>query len=314
MREGVLAAGNFIVDRVKVIDGYPEQDTLANILSEAASNGGGPFNVLTDLARMGVSYPLAAAGLIGDDADGQWILDRCREEGIDASRLQRSGELPTSYTDVMTVEATGRRTFFHQRGANGGFTGEELDFGETGARIFYLGYLMLLDELDSFDGDGRTVASRLLERAGEAGMVTAVDLVSASQENFGEIVRSSLPFIDVLFLNEIEAGKILGREVSDLAEATREICEAGVRKMVVLHTEKEAVVVTVEGDVFCQNSVKVPEGEIVGANGAGDAFAAGFLHVLHQEGGIAEALELAARVAAQSLRAATPSGGVGRLG
>ncbi len=313
MREGILAAGNFIVDRVKVIDGYPDQDTLANILSETASNGGGPFNVLTDLARMGVKYPLAAAGLIGDDADGQWILERCGEEGIDASWLGRSGELPTSYTDVMTVEATGRRTFFHQRGANGGFTGEELNFEGTNARIFYLGYLMLLDELDSFGEDGRTIASHLLERAGEAGMMTAVDLVSASHEKFGEIVRNSLPFTDVLFLNEIEAGKILGREISGLEGAARKILDQGVRKMVVLHTEKAAVVVTAEGEVFCQDSVKVPEGEIVGANGAGDAFAAGFLHVVHEGGGVAVALELAVAVAGQSLRAATPSGGVERL-
>ena len=32
-RRGILAAGNFIVDQVKIIDAYPEQDTLANILS-----------------------------------------------------------------------------------------------------------------------------------------------------------------------------------------------------------------------------------------------------------------------------------------
>ena len=310
MREGILAAGNFIVDRVKVIDGYPEQDTLANILSETASNGGGPFNVLMDLARMGVKYPLFAAGLIGDDADGQWILEHCAQYGIDAKGLGRSGGLPTSYTDVMTVEPTGRRTFFHQRGANAGFEGAGVDFRKAKARIFYLGYLMLLDQLDSFGEDGRTTASHLLERAGRAGMVTAVDLVSASHEKFGEIVRSSIPFMDVLFLNEIEAGRILGREIDELEGAAREILNEGVRRMVVVHTENHAVVVTTEGEGFCQDSVKVPDEEIAGANGAGDAFAAGFLHVLHEGGGVAEALENAVRIAAQSLRDATPSGGV----
>ena len=73
MRNGILAAGNFIVDRVKLIDAYPSQDTLASILSETPSNGGGPYNVLTDLSRMGVPYPLSAAGLIG--ADTGWRLD-----------------------------------------------------------------------------------------------------------------------------------------------------------------------------------------------------------------------------------------------
>ena len=32
-RQGILAAGNFIVDYVKIIDGYPAQDMLASILS-----------------------------------------------------------------------------------------------------------------------------------------------------------------------------------------------------------------------------------------------------------------------------------------
>ena len=34
-RSGILAAGNFIVDNVKIIDAYPELDMLASILSES---------------------------------------------------------------------------------------------------------------------------------------------------------------------------------------------------------------------------------------------------------------------------------------
>jgi len=64
-RQGILAAGNFIVDYVKVIDGYPTQDMLASILSESRSNGGGPYNVLKDLAAMKVEFPLATCGLVG---------------------------------------------------------------------------------------------------------------------------------------------------------------------------------------------------------------------------------------------------------
>jgi hypothetical protein len=50
-RKGILAAGNFIVDHVKIIDDYPQQDMLASIVSESQSNGGGPYNVLKDLLR-----------------------------------------------------------------------------------------------------------------------------------------------------------------------------------------------------------------------------------------------------------------------
>jgi hypothetical protein len=59
-RSGILAAGNFIVDYVKIIDAYPEQDMLASILSESQANGGGPYNVLKDLSAMQAGFRLAS--------------------------------------------------------------------------------------------------------------------------------------------------------------------------------------------------------------------------------------------------------------
>jgi len=315
MRNGILAAGNFIVDRVKLIDSYPAQDTLATILSETPSNGGGPYNVLSDLARMRVPYPLSAAGLIGDDPDGEWILSDCAQHAIDTSLLLQTPAHPTSYTDVMTVKSTGRRTFFHQRGANAAFTGDQIDFQKTNARILHLGYLLLLDHLDTFAADGKTHAAHLLARATDAGLTTALDLVSAAHPRFREIVRSSLPHTDYLFLNEIEAGNILGKAVppdspAAIAGAAEAILSLGVRRAVTLHTEHHAATATSSGEVHHQPSLKVCPTEIRGANGAGDAFAAGFLHAIHQQESIPAALALAVKTAAQCLTHPTPSGGV----
>ena len=64
-RNGILAGGNWIIDHVKVIDTWPEQDALANIFSKARGTGGSPFNVLVDLAIMGAPFPLEAVGLVG---------------------------------------------------------------------------------------------------------------------------------------------------------------------------------------------------------------------------------------------------------
>jgi len=59
-RSGILAGGNWIVDHTKIIDVYPAQHALANILAEISSNGGGPYNVLKDLVRLQAPFPLAA--------------------------------------------------------------------------------------------------------------------------------------------------------------------------------------------------------------------------------------------------------------
>src|SRR4030095_3381896 len=66
-RTGILAGGNWIIDHVKIIDVWPEQDALANIFSRSRGTGGSPYNVLVDLAKLGVQFPLEAVGLVGDE-------------------------------------------------------------------------------------------------------------------------------------------------------------------------------------------------------------------------------------------------------
>lgn len=314
-RTGLLAAGNFIVDHVKIIDAYPQQDMLASILSESQSNGGGPYNVLKDLAAMQVDFPLAACGLVGDDENGRWIAEDCVAHGIDVSQLHRSPELATSYTDAMTVQSSGRRTFFHQRGANALFDVTHCDVEATQARLFHLGYLMLLDRLDSFAADGLTRAAKLLARAKQAGLETSVDVVSTEHPRFSEIVCSALPWTDHLIMNEVEASRVLATSIqaddaAGLLRAARQLLTAGTRQTVTLHTEHGAVTVSHTGEQAVQPSLRLPAGFSQGATGAGDAFAAGLLYALHEDWPIAERLRLAVCTAAASLADPTPSAGL----
>lgn len=319
MRNGIIAAGNFIRDYVKIIGHYPEQDTLASILSETSGNGGGPYNVLKDLAALGATYPLEAAGLVGKDANGDWILADCAAHRISTAQLRQTNEAPTSYTDAMTVASTGRRTFFHQRGANALFTEQHLDFSKTNAKLLHLGYLMLLDAMDSFVTDGsRTRASLALENALGAGLVTCVDMVSTEHERFREIAASALAYTDYLVVNEIEAGKVAGRElktpqgtnVAECGAAAQALLAHGVRRQVVIHFTEGAVAADRDGTVTVQGSLRLPAGFIVGATGAGDAFAAGYLHGVHEGWDTRRCLELGVCAAAACLTHPTPSGGL----
>ena len=116
MRDGIIGAGNWILDKVKTIDRWPGEGNLCNILAEEQAGGGGPCNVLFDLAAMDPALPLYAAGRIGADADGDFLLAEIRRRGIDDRFMARSAAAPTGYTDVMSGE--GRRTFFPCRAAN----------------------------------------------------------------------------------------------------------------------------------------------------------------------------------------------------
>jgi sugar/nucleoside kinase (ribokinase family) len=322
VRTGILAAGNWIRDHVKMVDSWPVQDGLANILSCADGNGGGPYNVLKDLVMLGAPFPLAGIGLLGDDADGQAILADCRKSGIDASRLRAVPGLSTSYTDVMAVQGGARRTFFHARGANAHLGPEHFDFTHAQERIFDLGYLLLLDKLDAPGTDGTPEARRVLQQASAAGLTTALDCVSASGDHFRGTVAPVLPEVDVLFVNDYEAEQIarlsLGRGPSldhhAVEVAARALVGFGVRRWAVIHFPEGTCACSGAGEIVWQPAVHLAPELIAATVGAGDALAAGVLFGLHQGWPMRQALELGACTAAASLLDATCSGGIRRAG
>lgn len=318
-RRGVIAGGNWIVDHVKLIDRWPPQDALANITRQFSSNGGSAYNVLKNLARLGAAFPLEAVGLVGSDEAGRFIRDDCAEHRIDTTQLRASRQFPTSYTDVMTDVSTGRRTFFHCRGANAELAPAHFDFSASRARIFHLGYLLLLDRLDTIDpATGTTQAVAVLRAARAAGMKTSVDVVSEHSDRFARIVRPALPHVDYLFVNEFEIAQVTGIETvrggeidrGAIERAARQMIEGGVRDWVFVHFPAAVFACGARGETLWQPSLEVPASRIAGAAGAGDAFASGVLLGLHEGAPVQDALEQGVCAAAASLMHPTCSEGV----
>ncbi|MBI5690411.1 MAG: carbohydrate kinase family protein [Verrucomicrobia bacterium] len=317
-RRGILAGGNWLIDHVKLIDQWPPQDGLAHVLGRTAGNGGGPYNVLKDLAKLGAPFPLEAVGLLGDDGDGRAIRADVAAHRIDATQLHTTTAAATSSTDVMTVRATGRRTFFHDPGANALLAPEHFDFARARTRHFHLAYLLLLDALDAPGPDGRPRSLEVLRRARAAGLTTSVDCVSARPERYPEIVAPALAETDVLFANDFEAEQLTGLQLGrgpelrrDLvAEAARALVARGVRAWALVHFPEGVCACSAAGELLWQPAVRVPASEIVGTAGAGDALAAGVLLGWHEGWPMARALELGVCAAAASLRDGTCSNSV----
>ncbi|HEV2149085.1 MAG TPA: carbohydrate kinase family protein [Longimicrobiaceae bacterium] len=317
-RSGILAGGNWIVDRVKIIDRYPQQDGLAHILEQSSGNGGSPYNLLKDLSRLGAPFPLAGFGRVGEDEDGSSILEDCRANGIDTAQLRRTAQAATSYTEVMTVKSTGRRTFFHQPGANRLLDVGDVTLGASRARIFHLGYLLLLEGLDEVGTDGRTGAARLFREAQSLGFKTSADVVSEDSDRVPAVVNPSLPAIDYFFLNELEAERITavptrrGQSVSwrGLSRAAGVLIDRGVRELVCIHSLEGVLARSASGREYRQASVALPGERVIGAVGAGDAFAAGVLFCLHEGSEIEACLRLGVCAAAACLFHPASSEGV----
>jgi len=309
-RIGITVGGNWTVDRVKTVDRLPERGLLGNIVSEQTSTGGAPANVLGDLAALGSPFPLSGVGIVGDDEDGRLILDKFRSLGVEVSHVGKADDARTAYTDVMSEQGTGIRSFFHHRGANALFGPEHVPIEELTCRLFHLGYLLILDSMDRADDEYGTVAARVLHDLREAGIKTSLDVVSEDSDRFKSIVPPALKHVDYLILNEIEAARTVGRSVrgesgeldgAEVVAAVDELHELGSMELVVVHMAEGVYLQERGGKRFSAGSLDVPDGFIKGSVGAGDAFCAGMLYGLHEGWDAAESARLATCCATASL-------------
>jgi sugar/nucleoside kinase (ribokinase family) len=313
-RRGIAGAGNWIIDRLYICDFWPSEETLANILRDERGTGGAPYNCLLDIAKFGLdsgegAIRLEAIGLIGDDDNGRAIQADCADNGIDTSALIVADRAPTSYTNVMVIQDSGKRTFFHNRGANALFGVEHVPVDQIKARLVHFGYLLLLDRMDEPDDEFGTVAARILKQFQDAGIETSIDVVSEDSDRFPLIVKPALKYTDYAIVNEFEAGKTTGHELKcdgkvDIAAvraSAQDMLDLGVGKLVCIHMPEGGYVLTSDGTEFWQPSLQLPDGYIKGAAGAGDAFCAGMLLGIHERWEIEKSLLLAVCSAAMSL-------------
>ena len=316
MRKGILCAGNWIVDRIKRVDRWPGEGNLASVLAEECAPGGGPANVLFDLAAMDPDYPLYAAGRTGDDAGGEFLRSEAAKRGVDTTFLLRTPGTPTAYTDV--ISAPGSRTFFHAAGADRLFAAGDLDAADCPAEFFYLGYLLLLPSLDAPDAQYGTGAARLLASMRKRGFRTVVDFVSGAPAGFLPAARAAFPHTDILIANEIEASCCTGVELRGkdgtlhkerFPELFEQLFAMGIGELAVIHFPEGAAARTRGGTCCVTPSCRIEPGEVAGHNGAGDAFAAGVLYALAKRLPLETALRVGSASSFFNLKHPTASGG-----
>lgn len=320
-RKGILSAGNWVVDSVKFIDKYPQKGNLTSITGVDEGLGGCAHNVLVDLASMQSGLPLYAGGCIGADEHGRMCLEACDHYGIDRTNLRVIDGESTSYTDVMS-EKGGARTFFHYRGANARLGVEQVLACDSPARIFHLGYLLLLDSLDKEDPQYGVAAARALDDLTKMGYETSVDVVSEEGDRYRKVILPCLKYTDYLIINEVEAENCLGIKLraadgsidpSDVEVAAKQLLREGVRRMVVIHFPEGCVAASKDGRSYSAPSFSPAREEIVSTVGAGDAFCAGALYAIHEGYSLKDLLDFASASARFNLFSSTSTGGAPTL-
>ena len=309
-KNGIAVAGNILTDVVKVIEAFPEKGMLVNITSMSRAVGGSVPNTLISLAKIDPTVSLSALCKRGDDEGGRYAQGELQKCGIDTSGVLITEEDPTGFSDVMTLQGTGERTFFHHRGANAHFVPEDVDLSTLNCRMLHVAYIHLLDGFDADDPEYGTTLARFLKAAKEEGILTSIDVVSNLNDRFAEKVIAALPYTDNAIMNEIEACGVTGLAPRDgsgklILENIRTTMETlmgyGVSQRVIVHCPEAGFCLAKDGTFTAVPSLKLPAGYIKGTVGAGDSFCAGCLYGIYNGFSDHDILEFASGAAACNL-------------
>jgi len=323
-RRGIIAACSWTVDRIKIISEWPKQEHLAHILDTDLQGGGCGYNVAVDSRKLDSTLPVEAIGLIGSDQDGEFLRSRVSDHGIDTSQFATVDGLTTSYTDVMSVRGSGKRTFFHHPGAHDHITPDHFDLSRCKGRILHLGLLGVHARMDNPWQQHANGWVAVLQQAQAYGIHTNLELVSVEPQKIRRTATPCLPHLDTLIINDFELSALAdyptmdneGTVLIDSAiEAAKRILDystthGGTLSLVVMHSPSVAIAVSIDGNTYSRESYPVHQDNVASTVGAGDAFAAGMLYGIHEEWTIERALELAHATAATSLLSSNTVGSV----
>ncbi len=232
-------------------------------------SGGSAANTMVGIASLGGSA--AYIGRVRDDQLGEVFSEDLRATGVEFS-VPPVREGPATGRCVIVVTPDAQRTMNTYLGASTDLAPEDIDPDLIGkAKLVYLeGYLW---DRPSAKEAFRT-AAQFAHAAGRQVALTLSDpfCVDRHRKSFIELIDNE---IDVLFANEEEITSLF--EVGGFDEALR-LIRGRVSVAALTRSEKGSVVVSGDG-VHVIDTFPV---SVIDTTGAGDMYAAGFLHGLAQ--------------------------------
>lgn len=254
-------------------------------------SGGSAANTIAGMAALGSAC--AFIGQVADDQLGEVFAHDIRAAGIRFDTSARPGS-PTTGRCLIFVTPDGQRTMNTFLGASHYLPADALDAALIAdARYLYLeGYLWDPEEpraamraaIDIARGAGRKIAFTL----------SAEFVIDRHRDAFHELIEHGL--IDVLFANEAEIISLTGAADVDAAVAA----VAGKVPLVVVTLSERGAMAVADGQRVTVPAQPIEK--VVDTTGAGDLFAAGFLHGQSRGKSLEASLTLGAICAAEVIQ------------
>lgn len=246
--------------------------------------GGAPANVAVAASRLGVSTGFI--GKVGNDAFGRSLAETLSKENVDTTGLFVSYDVPTTMA-IVSVDESGERDFsFHRDpGADTQITSDEVigALSSQDPKILHVGSLSMTTS------PSKEACWAAVRYSKNKGALISYDpnyrsALWDSKENAVEMMKTILPFTDILKVSEEELEMLTG--TSDLAEGSLVLAGYGIRLVMV--TLGAGGVFVRYGD-FAEH-ISGCSVQVADTNGAGDTFAGAMLMQIARREGLLDGL------------------------
>jgi fructokinase len=290
----ILGIGNAIVDVIcKVDDNFIKQNNLtkstmklffeenefksllSNIKIEKTVSGGSVANSIVGLSQLG--NQVGFIGKISNDEFGGKYEQGLKKENVEYFYSKKNEELPTG-TCLILVTPDSERTMCTFLGTAGKINENDIssDVIKKSEIIFLEGYLW--DE-----GDPKKAFNKAINNANKVAMSLSDQFcVDRHKPHFLELVKKKL---DITFANEEEIKSLIeAKDFQEVIDFSKQL-----NKLIVITRGKKGAI-AIQGQEIVEIGI-LQNLKILDLTGAGDLFAAGFLHGYVNQLSIKESLE-----------------------
>ena len=276
----ILGIGNAIVDVIcKVEDSYLSNNgltkstmrlvdeaefkkSLSTLKIEDTVSGGSVANSIVGLSQLG--NDVGFIGKVSDDDLGQKYDDGLKKENVGYYYNKKKEDLPTG-TCLILITPDSERTMCTFLGTAGKINENDVDINavKNSELIFLEGYLW--DE-----GDPKSAFDKAINNSNKVAMsLSDLFCVERHKPNFLDLAKNKL---DIIFANEQEFTSLIdAKKFEDIISFGQQLEKI----IIITRGEKGSIAIRKNEIIECDSKKNL---KIVDLTGAGDLFAAGYLH------------------------------------
>ena len=286
VEESFLSENNLTKSTMKLVDETEFKKLLSNLNIEETMAGGSVANSIVGLSQL--RNPVSFIGKVNNDELGDKYEKSLVSEKVKYCYQKKEETIPTG-TCLILITPDSERTMCTFLGIAGKVSDKDIDENavKNSELIFLEGYLW--DE-----GEPRTAFNKAINISKKTAMTLSDKFcVDRHKKSFLDLVNNKL---DITFANELEILSLIdAKSFDEVISFSKQIGKL----VVITRSEKGSLAIQKNEVIECDSQKNL---KIVDLTGAGDLFAAGFLHGYVNKLSIKESLEKGTEMASKIIQ------------